>query len=108
MQVADFIFTFGGLNEDSDLDNKCGSRRLGEVINCHREDQYSLSGRPRDEENVVGTDFIFLFKFSTLSANPNGFAVGENVNGKMTALRSINSSSRVCCSVRRRDCLQQW
>ena len=24
----------------------------------------------------MGTDFIFLFKFSTLSANPKGFAVG--------------------------------
>ena len=47
-------------------------RRPGDVINCHREDQYSLSGRPRDEENFVGTDF----KFSTFSANPNGFAVG--------------------------------
>ena len=63
------------------------SRRPGDVINCHREDQYSLSGRPRDEENFVGTDLIFLFKFSTLSVNQNGFAVGgkdlcEKVNGK--------------------------
>lgn len=48
------------------------SRCPGDVINCHREDQYSLSGRPRDEENFVGTDFIFLFTFSILSANQNG------------------------------------
>ena len=33
------------------------------VINCHQEDQYSVSGRPRDEENFVGTDFIFCFNF---------------------------------------------
>ena len=45
------------------------SRRPGDVINCHREDFYSLSGRLRDEENFAGTDLhIFLFKFSTLSA----------------------------------------
>ena len=77
------------------------SCRPGDVINCHREDQYSLSGRLRDEENFVGTDFIFLFKFSTLSANQNGFAVGgkdlfEKVNGKMTELRSIGWRAHVC------------
>ena len=49
------------------------SRRPGDVINCHREDFYSLSGRLRDEENFAGTDLLFLFKFSTLSAM---FAIG--------------------------------
>ena len=34
------------------------SRRPGDVINCHREDQYSLSGGPRDVENLVGTDLL--------------------------------------------------
>ena len=35
----------------------------------------------------MGTDLIFLFKFSTFSANQNGFAIGgkdlcEKINGK--------------------------
>ena len=57
------------------------SCRPGDVINCHREDFYSFSGRLRDEENFAGTDFIFLFKFSTLSAM---FAIGGKYlfNGK--------------------------
>ena len=42
------------------------SRRPGDVINCHREDFYSLSGRLRDEENFAGTDLIFLIKFHFL------------------------------------------
>ena len=32
--------------------------------------------RPRVEENLVDTYILFLFKFLTLSANPNGFAAG--------------------------------
>ena len=35
------------------------SRRPGDVINCHQEYQYSLLGGPREEENFVGTDFVF-------------------------------------------------
>ena len=74
------------------------SRRPGDVINCHREDFYSFSGRLRDEENFAGTDFIFLFKFSTLSANQNVFAAGgkDLFNGKRTGLRSIGWRARVC------------
>ena len=51
--------------------------------------------------HFVGTDFIFLFKFSTLSVNQNGLAVGgkdlcEKVNGKRTELRSIGWRACVC------------
>ena len=60
------------------------SRRPGDVINCHREDSYSLPGRPQDKEYFAGTDFIFLFKISTLSGNQNVFAIGGKYlfNGK--------------------------
>ena len=43
----------------------------------------------------MGTDFIFRFKFSTLSANP-GKDLCEKVNGKMTELRSIGWRACVC------------
>ena len=74
------------------------SRRPGDVINCNREINILSRVDPRI---LWALTSFFLFMFSTLSANQNGFAVGEKdlcekVNGKRTELRKIGWRARVC------------
>ena len=112
-RVRECSRTFHVIRRDRQLPGNQGlklttSRRPGDVINCHRDNQYSLSGR----REFCGHWLNFsVYVFNTFCEPERVCGLWKRKEGKWKKdWASINwlARSHLCCSVRRRDWLQKW